>query len=447
MSDKTIIGIMMQNRNALAEGIAFIENKADFFDDALMQQLFQVMHQLYLDHKPVDVMTLALACKKDKRFPKDMAVRLAEIDMKVASHTHLTTYLVDHCEEWVKRKLRQSLLDANEHLKQNTMSSLEVMQLHTSNLEALDAMLTGNQLPTLKRIAAEVMTKLLDKREGRAEAGISTGYRSVDNLLGYLMPSTLNIIAARPAMGKTAFSLSIAVNMAKAGKRVLFLSLEMSDEELVVRMLSRLAEVHNTMILKTPAHLTDQQMNVLFKTSDEIAKLPMTVVDDGDMRIGKIKSYIQRTNAEVVFIDYLQIISPSIAAHVANQNQFFEDLTRDLKIIAKAHRLPMVVMSQLSRANETRANKRPMLSDLRSSGGIEQNADTVTFLHRPKYYDQSLEDDATEIIIAKNRNGMVGDCKMNFIDIYTTFKEIAYIYEPERPPLNELPKTNDEVPF
>jgi len=392
-------------------------------------------------------MSLAVACKKDQRFPKDMAVRLALIDMKAANHTHLTTYLVDHCEDWVKRKLRKLLIDTNEQLRHNAKSSLEIMQAHTSKLESLDAMLTGNQLPTLKRITGEVMTKLIDRREGRSEAGISTGYRSVDNLLGYLMPSTLNIIAARPAMGKTAFSLSIAVNMAKAGKRVLFLSLEMSDEELVVRMLSRLAEVHNTMILKTPAHLTDQQMNVLFKTSDEIAKLPMTVVDDGDMRIGKIKSYIQRTNAEVVFIDYLQIISPSIAAHVANQNQFFEDLTRDLKIIAKAHRLPMVVMSQLSRANETRANKRPMLSDLRSSGGIEQNADTVTFLHRPKYYDQSLEDDATEIIIAKNRNGMVGDCKMNFIDIYTTFKEIAYIYEPERPPLNELPKTNDEVPF
>ena len=114
------------------------------------------------------------------------------------------------------------------------MSSLEVMQLHTSNLEALDAMLTGNQLPTLKRTASAVMQKVMDKREGRSEAGISTGYSSVDNVLGYLMPSTLNIIAARPAMGKTAFSLSLAVNMAKAGKRVLFLSLEMSDEELVV---------------------------------------------------------------------------------------------------------------------------------------------------------------------------------------------------------------------
>jgi replicative DNA helicase len=446
MSDQTIIGIMMQDRNALAEGIAFIENKADFFDDSLMQQLFQVMHQLYMDNKPVDVMTLALACKKDQRFPKDMAVRLAEIDMKVASHTHLTTYLVDHCEEWVKRKLRQSLLDANEHLKQNVMSSLEVMQLHTSNLEALDAMLTGNQLPTLKRIASEVMTKLLDKREGRAEAGISTGYRSVDNMLGYLMPSTLNIIAARPAMGKTAFSLSLAINMAKAGKRVLFLSLEMSDEELVVRMLSSLAEVHNTMILKTPSRLTDQQVDALYKTCDEIGKLPMTVIDDGDMRIGKIKSYIQRTNAEVVFIDYLQIITPSLPIHIANQNQFFEDLTRDLKIIAKAHRLPMVVMSQLSRANESRANKRPMLSDLRSSGGIEQNADTVTFLHRPKYYDKNIDDDSTEIIIAKNRNGMVGECKLKFIDIYTTFQEIDTLYEVKRNPFYN-PNDNDDIPF
>ena len=230
MSDTTIIGIMMQDRNALAEGIAFIENKVDFFDDSLMQQLFQVMQQLYIDNKPVDVMTLAIACKTDQRFPKDMAIRLTEIDMKAAGHAHLTTHLVDHCEDWVKRKLRQALLDANEHLKQNVMSSLEVMQLHTSNIEALDAMLTGNQLPTLKRTASAVMQKVMDKREGRSEAGISTGYSSVDNVLGYLMPSTLNIIAARPAMGKTAFSLSLAVNMAKAGKRVLFLSLEMSDE-------------------------------------------------------------------------------------------------------------------------------------------------------------------------------------------------------------------------
>jgi replicative DNA helicase len=446
MSDQTIIGIMMQDRNALAEGIAFIENKADFFNDSLMQQLFQVMQQLYIDSKPVDVMTLSIACKKDSRFPKDMAIRLTEIDMKAAGHAHLTTHLVDHCEDWVKRKLRQSLLDANEHLKQNIMSSLEVMQLHTSSLEALDAMLTGNQLPTLKRTASAVMQKVLDKREGRAEAGISTGYASVDNVLGYLMPSTLNIIAARPAMGKTAFSLSVAISMAKAGKRVLFLSLEMSDEELVVRMLSQLAEVHNTMILKTPARLSDQQVDKLFQTCDEIAKLPMTVIDDGDMRIGKIKSYIQRTNAEVVFIDYLQIITPSLPAHVANQNQFFEDLTRDLKIIAKAHRLPMVVMSQLSRANESRANKRPMLSDLRSSGGIEQNADTVTFLHRPKYYDNTLDDDSTEIIIAKNRNGMVGECKLKFIDIYTTFQEIQPLYTYNQNSFYDKPDP-DGIPF
>ena len=247
-------------------------------------------------------------------------------------------------------------------------------------------------------------------------------------------------------MGKTAFSLSLAINMAKAGKRVLFLSLEMSDEELVVRMLSRLAEVHNTMILKTPSRLTDQQVDALYKTCDEIGKLPMTVIDDGDMRIGKIKSYIQRTNAEVVFIDYLQIITPSLPVHIANQNQFFEDLTRDLKIIAKAHRLPMVVMSQLSRANESRANKRPMLSDLRSSGGIEQNADTVTFLHRPKYYDKNLDDDSTEIIIAKNRNGMVGECKLKFIDIYTTFQEIDTLYEVKRN-IFYNPDDTDDIPF
>ena len=159
--------------------------------------------------------------------------------------------------------------------------------------------------------------------------------------------------------------------------------LEMSGEELVARSLSQLAQVHNCTILKTPKDLDEKQFERVVATGDKLIKLPLTIVDDGEVKLNKLKSFIQRVQPEIVFVDYLQIMTPSIKEHISNQTQFYEDLTRDLKIIAKQHRIPMVVLSQLNRANEARTNKRPMMSDLRSSGGIEQNADTVTFLHRP----------------------------------------------------------------
>jgi replicative DNA helicase len=422
-SEQYIIGRMMTSRQHLAEAIAFIDNKPDFFTDPAHQRIYESAALMFGKHQVVDLTTLMVQIKKHNAFEKSDIDKLMAAEAAGWKTQTILDHLVNHMEGFLTKKLLALTHEINTDLQKPKMNSLQVMDKLQTQIAEIDAMLTANQIPTIGRIAGQVISLMIDKREGRAIAGISTGFDNLNKKLGYLMPGSLNILAARPAMGKTAFAVTLALNIAKAGKRVLFMSLEMSGEELVARSLSQMAEVHNCTILKTPKDLDEAQFNRVLSASDEIVKLPLTIVDDGEVKINKLKSFIQRVQPEIVFVDYLQIMTPSVKEHISNQTQFYEDLTRDLKIIAKQQRLPMVVLSQLNRANEARANKRPMMSDLRSSGGIEQNADTVTFLHRPKYYDNSIDDDTTEVIIAKNRNGLVGTCLFKFIDIYTKFAD------------------------
>ena len=439
-AEQMIIGRMMASRHQLAEAIAFIENKPGFFTDPAHQRLYETMCIMFGKYQEVDVTTVLVQLKKHKGFEKgdiDKCLAAEEAAMRTST---ILDHLVNHMEGFLTKKLLALTHTINSDLQKQAGNSLQIMDSLQTQVAEIDAMLTSNAIPTIGKITSQVLAMMIDKREGRVTAGISTGFDNLNRTLGYLMPGSLNILAARPAMGKTAFAVSLALNMAQAGKRVLFMSLEMSGEELVARSLSQLAQVHNCTILKTPKDLDEKQFERVVATGDKLIKLPLTIVDDGEVKLNKLKSFIQRVQPEIVFIDYLQIMTPSIKEHISNQTQFYEDLTRDLKIIAKQHRIPMVVLSQLNRANEARTNKRPMMSDLRSSGGIEQNADTVTFLHRPKYYDQGLDDDSTEVIIAKNRNGLVGTCTFTFIDIYTKFVEASG-------KTNYRNTNNDETPF
>ena len=437
-----IIGRMMQNRQHLAEAIAFIDNKPGFFSNPAHQRIYETMCAMFGRYKTVELPTLMVEHRKHPQYEKNDTQKLIDAEQHAWKSSTIMDHLVNNMEVFLTKKLLSLTHDINTKLQKMDGNSLQIMDQLQTQLSEVEAMLTSNAIPTLSVLTGKVVTMMIDKREGRATSGISTGYETLNNKLGYLMPGSLNILAARPAMGKTAFALCIALNMAQAGKRVLFFSLEMSSDELIARSLSQMAEVHNCTILKTPKDLSDQQFDRVINASDVISKLPMTIVDDGEVKLSKIKSFVQRVQPEIVFVDYLQIITPSIKEHISNQTQFYEDLTRDLKIMAKQFNLPMVVLSQLSRANESRQNKRPILSDLRSSGGIEQNADTVCFLHRPKYYDKDADNDNTEVIISKNRNGFVGTCLFEFIDIYTKFKELTYEYK------NKSRRTNnDETPF
>lgn len=439
-TEQLILGRMLQSRQHLAEAIAFIENKPEFFIDPAHQRIFETMCLMFAKFREVEMATIMHEHRKHPKYDKGDVAKIINAEAAGLRTSTLIDHLVNHMEAWLTKNLLAITHGINTELQQGKGNSLQLMDKLQTQVAELDASLTANIIPSISKLTGQVINIMIDKREGRGVAGISSGFDVLNKKLGYLMAGSLNILAARPAMGKTAFAVNLALNMAEAGKRVLFFSIEMSSDELVARSLAQLAEVHNCTILKTPKDLKDDEFERVIKAADNLGKLPLTIIDDGEVKLNKLKSFIQRVQPEVVFVDYLQIITPTIKEHVNNQTQFYEDLTRDLKIMAKQFKLPMVVLSQLSRANEIRANKRPLLSDLRSSGGIEQNADTVTFLHRQKYYEPDSSDDTTEVIVAKNRNGLIGTCFFRFVDIYTKFMEQTNYTKSRK-------TDNDETPF
>ena len=252
--------------------------------------------------------------------------------------------------------------------------------------------------------------------------GISTGFHELDRQLTGLNKSDLILVAARPGMGKTAFALNLALNGAKASQKdVVVFQLEMSKDQLASRFLSSQAMV-DAQKLKTGA-LDDDDWMKIARASNVLSKLRIYVDDNPSITVAEIKAKCRRLGdgLGMVVIDYIQLMQ-SGGKRNDNRVQEVAEISRGLKIMAKELNVPVVCLSQLSRAAENRADKRPMLSDLRESGAIEQDADIVMFIYRDDYYDAESEDkNIAEIIIAKNRHGSTGTTNLQWVGQYTTF--------------------------
>ena len=303
----------------------------------------------------------------------------------------------------------------------NGVHPLVVLTQMDKELKSINESISFNQQIDIEKLITKSITDIISRYDALDEIGINSGFQDLEELHGRFMPGTLSVLAARPSMGKTAFALSLAINIAQAKHSVMFFSIEMSAMELCGRMISQVGMVQNSLVLKNVKRLQSDEFTRIFKASDVIKKMDIKLIDDGHMNIQKIKMHIARHKPKFVIIDYLQIISPTNAKEGQDTNKFYEDLTRDLKITAKENNTTILLLSQLNRGVETRTDKRPILADLRSSGGIEQNADSVMFIHRPYYYDKESEIDLAEIIVAKNRNGRVGRCDLKFMDVFTKF--------------------------
>jgi replicative DNA helicase len=227
---------------------------------------------------------------------------------------------------------------------------------------------------------------------------------------------------------------------------VLFFSLEMSARELICRILSSETGIPNNYILRNPKKLSAEQKQLLAKQTD-VTKLPMNIFDEGKVTMSSIRANCRKAKDTVgcdfIIVDYLQIMSPENEAQRKDTNKFYEEVTRDLKILAKTLDVPVVLLSQLNRATDSRKDNRPNLSDLRGSGGIEQNADTVAFLFRPSYYEggDAPEIEDALILIEKNRNGAVGEVEMKFIARQTKWTSgDSTTYIEEQPYFNQIIK-------
>jgi replicative DNA helicase len=260
-------------------------------------------------------------------------------------------------------------------------------------------------------------------------SGLRTGFKELDVMTAGLQPSALNVLAARPSMGKTAFALTIAQNAAlREGATVGIFSLEMSAVQLVTRMLCSEARVDMSRVRN--GQLSDRDFQRLADTAGKMSEAKIFIDDSADLTVMELRSRTRRLMAEhglgLIVIDYLQLMSGGGKNASENRQQEISAISRGLKALARELDIPVLVLSQLSRAVESRPNKRPMLSDLRESGAIEQDADLVMFIYRDEYYNQQSEKQGiAEIIVAKQRNGPTGVVELQFHSAHVRFNDLA----------------------
>ena len=263
----------------------------------------------------------------------------------------------------------------------------------------------------------------------RAIPGLSTGLKDLDRAISGLNNSDLILLAARPGMGKTSMALNILLDAGKrSGKKVAFFSLEMSREQLALRLISSECFVDNQKLVT--GKLSDQDWESVAAAADSLNRSTIYIDDDSSVTVADILAKCRRVeNLGLIVIDYLQLMQSSGKQSRGNENrqQIVSDISRSLKIMAKELNVPVLCLSQLSRANESRQDKRPMLSDLRESGAIEQDADIVLFLYRDGYYNKDSDNpNLAECIIAKNRHGETGKVDLQWTPEFTTFSDLEW---------------------
>lgn len=309
-----------------------------------------------------------------------------------------------------------------------SVPSSEAIEISDELLKKVAFQETKTNIVSLKELAVKAMQNFdIINNEGAIKSGYKTGFFEMDYMLNGLNPSDLIIIAGRPAMGKTAFALNLLTGFAKENpeKKAMIFSLEMGEQQLFNRFLSMEGEISNN-ILKQGI-LNDENAQKVGIGMSNIGQCSIKIVNEAILTPAKLRTIANLEKRlhglDFIVIDYLQLMYSSNKS--MNKQQEVSEISRELKLIARELDIPIVALSQLSRSLESRADKRPMLSDLRESGAIEQDADIVIFLYRDEYYNpQSPDVGKAEIIIAKHRNGAIGTIKMKFIPEFTKFKNI-----------------------
>ncbi len=415
--------------------------KAEMFYVRQNAEIFAMIVRLFTTGAPVDFVTLLGCVQDDGVFPSESEAKvyLTMLAETVPSLSH-TPYYVEIIED--KYRIRQLMHAAQDILEQTANENDSDILLESAEQKIYEIR-SGRDTSTLTPIKSVILENFarLQELTGPNSAqykGIPTEFTYLDNLLtGGLGRSDLVILAARPGMGKTSFALNITANIAKhQDMGIAFFSLEMTKDQLVNRILSGEAAI-DSHAFRT-GNLTMDDFEDIVRVSEILVKTNIYIDDKSNITIPEMKAKIRRVNQDpskpdigLVIIDYLQLMSNG--KRNENRVQEISEITRNLKIMAKELNVPVIALSQLSRSAEktARADHRPVLSDLRDSGSIEQDADVVLFLYRDAYYDKSEEADIStaECIVAKNRHGETGKVNLSWDGAHTRFTNVDYVHE------------------
>lgn len=427
--EEAVLGAMLLEKNAVHEVIDILTPKS-FYKES-HQQIFETMLSLFQNSEPIDLYTLQAALKKRGILEKiGGAYYLANLTQHVTSAAHAEHYARIIAQKHIQREL---IRVSSNILKDAFEDTTDVFDLLDKAEQELFSVSETNIRKSYDRMEDILHQSFLQIEEARKNkdgiSGIPTGFKKLDELTAGFHPGQMIVIASRPAMGKTAFILSMARNVAiEAQKAVAVFSLEMDALELVNRLISAESEIESSKIKK--GTLSDEEVERMYQKTDKLGKAKIFIDDTPGLNIFELRAKCRRLKArhdiQMVIIDYLQLMSSS--SNGGNREQEISAISRSIKSIAKELGIPFIALSQLSRAVETRGgDKRPQLSDLRESGAIEQDADMVFFLYRPEYYGIEADENnqstkgMAEIIVAKHRGGGLENIKMRFIGAFTKF--------------------------
>lgn len=440
--ERIVIGTFLIDRKGLDHSIDLLT--PDVFYDPRHQTIFASILKLYESNSPIDLMTVIQDLKKNEKLNLAGGDHyIIDLTMGVSSSAHIEYHVRVILEKFILRSLINVSANVIDSSYKESTDVFELLDKAEQSFFEITNGTIKKGFDTANSLVKEAIDKIKSLKDKEGLSGIPSGFTALDKETGGWQNSDLIIIAARPAMGKTAFILSMARNICVDHNIPMALfSLEMASVQLITRMISSETGISSEKLRK--GQMSDDEWQRLFTNVSSLENAPLYIDETPSLSIfdfrAKCRRLVMQHGVKIIMVDYLQLMTASSGKGGGNREQEIAMISRSLKAIAKELNVPVIALSQLSRTVETRPGKRPMLSDLRESGAIEQDADIVSFIFRPEYYkiavwdndeegaETSTENQA-EIIIAKHRNGATADVRLAFHKNIGKFADLGTNYE------------------
>ena len=433
-AEQAVLGSMLIDASCIKDVMDQLQPE-DFY---LRQnrEIFETIYHMFVYSRPIDGVTVAGEMEKNGTYNEGTRPYLVQLMEVTPTSANVGEYVRLVREKALLRQVAAAAADITAMVQSGGGDAGETLESAEQKVYAIRRGRSGQNMVPVSAVLQDVMNHLAELTAGGGKTipGLTTGLSALDSKINGLGKSDLVLLAARPGMGKTSMALNIALSGARAsGKTVAVFSLEMSREQLVTRLIAAEGLVENQRLMT--GNLRESDWQRIAEAASGLSRMDIRIDDNPLLTVADMNAKCRRLdNLGLVVIDYLQLMTSSGGKGYSGENrqQAVSDISRMLKIMAKELQVPVLCLSQLSRANEKREDKRPMLSDLRESGAIEQDADVVLFLYRDDYYNEdSDKHNIAECIVAKNRHGETGKVMLRWMPEYTAFGTLENRYEDE----------------
>ena len=431
-AEQAVLGSMLIDADCVKDVMDQLQTQ-DFYLRT-NRDIFETIYQMFVYSKPIDGVTVAGEMEKNGKSNEQTRSYLVQLMEVTPTSANVMEYVRIVQEKSLMRQVAFAAGRITAMVQQGTGSAGDMLEAAEQRIYAIRRGRSAQGMVPVSMVLGDVMSQLaeLSARGGKSVPGLSTGLSAVDAKINGMNKSDLLLLAARPGMGKTSMALNVALSAAReSGKTVAIFSLEMSKEQLVTRLIASEGLVENQRLIT--GNLRESDWQRIAEAASALSCMDIRIDDNPLLTVADMNAKCRRLeNLGLVVIDYLQLMTFAGGKGYSGENrqQAVSDISRMLKIMAKELQVPVLCLSQLSRANEKREDKRPMLSDLRESGAIEQDADIVMFLYRDDYYNADTEKrNVAECIVAKNRHGETGKVELRWMPEYTAFGTLETRYD------------------